>query len=85
MFEVILYHRSCANNTGRYTCADLAKATGSVSSEKERQTVLTIKEFHEITAIWTGSKKLEIRSAGLKNRKDILTQENEWKNILISY
>lgn len=84
MFEVILYHRSCANDSGRYTCADLAKTSGN-AAEKERQTVLTLREFHEISALWTGPKSLELTSAGLKNQKEILTQQNTWASIVISY
>ena len=84
-YVAVLYQRSCANNTGLYTCVNLQESPATVLSKGQTQPVLTIRGFHEISAIWTGSNTLEIRSSGLKDQKAILSQENGWKTIIISY
>ena len=81
----ILYHRSCANDSGLYTCVNLQEAPGSLSSKGETQPILTIRGFHKISAVWTSSNSLEIKSAGLQDHKAILTQESNWKTVSISY
>lgn len=83
--EIILYQRSCANNTGLYTCADLAATSDNLSGQKERQTILTMRGFHDIAATWTGPESVEIKSPGLRLGGDTLTQENKWKSIHITY
>jgi hypothetical protein len=81
----ILYHRSCANNSGLYTCVNLQEGPESVLSKGEIQPILTIKGFHKISAIWTSANTLEIKSPGLQDHKAILTQESSWKTVSISY
>ncbi len=84
-YEAIVYHRSCANSTGLYTCVNLQEIPGILSSKGETQPVLTIRGFYEISAIWTDPNTLEIRSVGLKDQKAILSQETTWKAVSISY
>jgi hypothetical protein len=84
-YVAVLYHRSCANKTGLYTCVNIKEASGAVSSQGETQPILTLRGFHEINAIWINQNSLEITSTGLKDQRVVLTQENNWKDIKISY
>jgi len=84
-YVAVLYHRSCANNTGLYTWASLQDISGIPSSQNEAVPILTIRGFHEIGANWIGPNTLEIRSEGLNDQKAILSQENNWKDIRIFY
>jgi hypothetical protein len=83
-YVAILYQRSCANNTGLYTCVNIQETPGNFS-KGETQPILTISGFHEIRAIWTSPNTLEIQSEGLKLQKAILTQEERWKSVSIHY
>jgi len=80
-FLATLYHRSCANNTGLYTFVNVQE----ISGPGETKPVLTISGFHEISGVWVDPNHLEIRSEGLQNQKAILSQETNWKTIIISY
>lgn len=84
-FVAILYHRSCANNTGLYTFVNLQEISEPPLSTAEIKPVLTIRGFHEISGVWTGPNLLEIRSEGLQDQKAILSQESNWKTVSISY
>ena len=84
-YMAILYHRSCANQTGLYTCVSLQETAGSSLSTGETQPVLTIRGFYEISGVWIGPNHLEIRSEGLQNQKAVLSQESSWKTVSISY
>jgi hypothetical protein len=84
-YVAVLYHRSCANNTGLYTWASLQDISGIPSSQNEAVPILTITGFHEIGANWIGPNALEIRSEGINDQKAILSQENTWKGIRIFY
>ena len=84
-YVAILYHRSCANNTGLYTCVNLQETSETILSKTETQPVLTMKGVHDVTAVWSGPNSLEIKSAGLRDRWEVLTQESGWKTVNISY
>lgn len=84
-YVAILYHRSCANNSGLYTCVNIQEVSNKVIAKPESQPILTIRGFHDISAIWSGPNNLELKTSGLTKQADILTQENGWKEILISY
>ena len=84
-FVAVLYHRSCANHTGLYTVVDVREISEPSLSRGETKPVLTIRGFHEISGVWVGPNRLEIRSEGLQDQKAILTQESNWKAISISY
>lgn len=84
-YAAILYHRSCANKTGLYTCVNVKETSGTGSSQGETRPILTLRGFHEIKAIWINQNSLEITSTGLKDQRAVLTQENNWKDIKISY
>lgn len=84
-YVAVLYHRSCANNTGLYTCVNMQENLGARSSKGETQPILTIRGFHEIRAIWISPDTLEIQSGGLKLQKAILSKEERWKSISIHY
>jgi hypothetical protein len=84
-YVAILYHRSCANNTGLYTCVNLQENPGTLSSKGETQPILTISGFYEIRATWNSPNTLEIHSDGLKLQKAILTQEGRWKSVSVYY
>ncbi len=81
----VLYHRSCANNTGLYTCVNVQEITGSVFSKGEAQPVLALRGIHEISTTWTSANGLEIKSEGFKDQKTVLTRQDAWKTIKISY
>ena len=84
-YVAILYQRSCANNTGQYTCVNLQENPGTLSSKGETQPILTISGLYEIRATWNSPNTLEIQSDGLKLQKAILTQEDRWKSVSIHY
>ena len=84
-YMAVLYHRACANATGLYTCVNVKETSGAVSSQGETQPVLTLRGFHEISASWINPNSLEITSPGLKDQRAVLTQENNWKDIKLSY
>ena len=84
-YVAIMYQRSCANNTGQYTCVNLQEAATTRLAEQEAEPVLTIRGFYKITATWTGPNSLEIRSEGLQDQKAVLTQHGSWKTVVISY
>jgi len=84
-YVAVLYHRSCANKTGLYTCVNLQEASTTLLSKGEAEPILTIRGFHGITAIWIGPNSLQIRSEGLNDQKAILTQHDNWKDIRIFY
>jgi len=84
-YMAVLYHRSCANNTGLYTCVNVQEITGSVFSKGEAQPVLALRGIHEISTTWTSANGLEIKSEGFKDQKTVLTRQDAWKTIKISY
>ncbi len=84
-YVAVLYHRSCANNTGLYTCVNLQEASTTLLSNGEAEPILTIRGLHDITATWTGPNSLEIKSEALQDQKAILTQQDKWKMVNISY
>lgn len=84
-YIAILYQRSCANQTGLYTCVSLQETARSGLSTGEIQPVLTIRGFHEIDGVWIGPNHLEIKSEGLENEKAVVSQESSWKTVGISY
>ena len=84
------YHRSCAGGSGRSTCVKIEEAPKFFwSSRGEPGYVMTIREFHPISAVWKDSTHLEVSSPGLKGRgADELTSDppaTSWRGIAISY
>ena len=84
-YTAILYHRSCANDTAKYTWVNLEEVGQGIFSKSETQPVLTIEGFHEINATWTGPETIEIKCRRLADQKAILTQKTVWKGIHILY
>ena len=81
----ITYARSCANNTGLYTWVGLEDSSTSNQPNPEIEPVLTLKGTPEITVVWQSSGSLEIRSPGLQDPKGVLTREDSWRTVTISY
>lgn len=83
-FVAITYTRRCANNTGLYTCVDLAEDPGTAPVTGEVEPVLTISGIHDIKTVWKSPKNLEI-STGLVDAKKIITQRDSWRTVTISH
>lgn len=84
-YTAVMYHRSCANNTGQYTWVNLIEERDRSFSKSETRPVLSLRGFYDITAVWTDSETVEIACEGLTAQNAILTQENTWRTIHIRY
>jgi hypothetical protein len=86
-FIATCYHRSCAGGSGRYTCTKIEEVPAHFwSTEGETGYVMTIGEFHPITARWLDATHLEISTPGLQNQRSAaLTMRENWSGISISY
>jgi hypothetical protein len=89
-YVAVLYHRSCAGGTGRYTVARIEEASSEARpGGDEAGHVLTIREFHPITAKWKDSTHLEVITPGLRqqnpNELAAFPPKASWKDISITY
>jgi hypothetical protein len=84
------YHRSCAKGTGKYTGVKVEEVPPHFWSRRgEIGHVMTIRDFHPITARWTDSRQLEVITPGLKQQNPdesaAFPPKSNWKDVSISY
>jgi len=80
-YMAILSHRSCFNGAS-FTSVSVRENTLLFG---DNEYVLTMKGIHEISGVWKDSNHLEISSEAFQNQKSVLTQEPNWKTVVISY
>ena len=87
-FNAVLYHRSCARGSGKYTGVMIEELTVG-STPVETGYVMSIRGFHPITARWKDATHFEVITPGLsKQTPDEMAAyppKSSWKGITISY
>jgi len=89
-YVAIVYHRSCAGGSGRYTCARIEEVPPHFwSSAGEPGYVMAIREFHPVSASWRDATHVEISTPGLQQQDPAelaaFPPKNSWAGISVTY